>query len=211
MIAPDALWRELARAAARRRQSHLEWLLRQGVPAEAVLAIGGLIGVGRILRDAGGYQPDDQAGEPALILPVYERCGGLGSLEARVAAAVSGDWLDDDPGELVDLVALPIAEPTVTLRRRKAAAWWNAYAVRSGGGEEVTVHRTVWSWLLAGGRAAAAVPLSSRRAIPDLLRVGAVHAEDEEHAQDLAEEIRRAALRGVPLIRYPTAEHRHAA
>ena len=112
---------EWTRACGKQFDACVDWVRAKGIPAEMLCRIG----VERVIRDAGLYVPDE-AGIPALILPVEEG----DSLVDLLALFTNGDWA----------------------RRTGNGAMLGAESLDCEYcGFGVRVFRTPWSWLRAGG------------------------------------------------------------
>jgi hypothetical protein len=183
MSAAIELLRELGAAVDRINVAFFDRLRALGIPPAAYLA-GEWYGAARIQRIEGGlYEPvEADEGEAALLLP------------ARDPTCV-----------VVDLVAVPLAEPSrwatrrgvvgvLGLDRADYAAWMN---------EPLRLARTPFAWFAAGSGAGTCL-LDPRcwEARRILAEAHALIAEDETHAAELYKLQRRPEKRRFPPVRF---------
>lgn len=151
----------------------------------------------------------DSGGAWALLLPVHRHVWWQGEPEFRT-------W-HLDPGDVEDVLAIPLPPPGGGEPRGWGGRRWRRYA---GTGEVIggwaiglngTVHdpeprlyREPLGWLAAGAPLPrAAVVLRWSRAVLGALATCRPIAEDEAHAREIARRLKEHALRDLPEVRFP--------
>lgn len=173
---------EFERAKARLRPSHERWFRDQGVPLGALERAGGC-GVARVhFNPAGGWEPMDDGGVPAILLPAY-------TPDSEGMAPI-----------LYDLVAFRPSLPKEPSRRRQdavflgegeleLAAYWHL---------PIVVRADPMSWLRAN--ASGVVALDWYRAAHRLMEWEHLMGEDEATTAQLRKDLVRVALERVPRV-----------
>jgi hypothetical protein len=183
---------EFERAKGRIRSSHSQWMEQQGV-SEAALARAGGFGVGRAAFGAcGDWEPADEDGEPAIVLPCWTPEG-------------------EGPRVLYDLVAFRPGQPYLPARRRLDAAWLgeDEQATAAFWHLPLTVRTDALTWLRSGSKGI--VVLDWPRAVPHLLEMAELCGETDELTKILRVQLTRALLDRLPRISdLPRAKERSA-
>ena len=172
---------EFERAKGRIRPSHSQWMEQQGV-SEAALSFAGGYGVGRVAFGANGdWQPADEDGEPAIVLPCWTPDG-------------------EGPRVLYDLVAFRPSAPEHAARRRLDVAWLGGdeLAVSDFWHLPITVRADAMAWLRSGAKGI--VVLDWPLAVPHLLEMAELCGETEELTKILRVQLTRALLSRLPRI-----------
>lgn len=172
---------EFERAKARIRPSHSQWMDQQGITQEALVRAGGY-GVGRVAFGVhGDWQPADEDGEPAIVLPCWTPEG-------------------EGPRVLYDLVAFRPGNPELPARRRLDVAWLgeDELAVADFWHLPITIRTDAMTWLRSGAKGI--VVLEWARAVPHLLEMSELCGETEELTQILRVQLTRALLNRLPRI-----------
>ena len=161
----------------------------------------GLAGVASVIADVDGLYVPDDAGEMAVVLPVW--------------AAPISDALAflDDPGRLIDLVAWQPKRGAKLLMRRGIGAALGEEAIRAAhvSGSALRLYRNPGSWARAGAGSAGAVILDWSADL-GLLDLKGVVAEDVAHGTEVKLRLRalQRRIRRLPSIRVPIPESMHA-
>jgi len=175
---------EFDRARLRVRPHHLEWFDAHGVADAALKAAGGF-GVCRVAFSLdGSFEPADDEGEAAIILPAWTPSG------------------EGAPRVLYDLVAFRPRGPDFPCWRRRLDAVWlgeDELEIAAFWHLPLTLRASVMSWLKAGARGT--VVMDWTRAIPRLLEWGEVVAETDALTERLRDVLSRELLARLPIIR----------
>lgn len=164
----------------------------------AAISSMGLPGLAKIINLGGGlYTPNDEAGELAVILPVWDE---------HVPADLTVFF--NDPSRIIDLVAWSPRVPETLLTRRGIAASLGERAIRDAFVDlaPLRLFRTPSSWAKAGAESAGAVIIDWRADDLRLLDLQAIVAEDIDHGRDIRaalQRLRRRRALGMPQIRVP--------
>lgn len=157
-----------------------EWLLRQGVPATAIIMYPGPVGMNRVTLHGGRFFEPDEDGRLAFVQPVWP-----------------GDAFKGDP---IDIAAwFPKCPGRAWTRMGVGVFLGEANVVRARVYETpLSVYRSPLEWLQAGGHGAAI--LDALLARKDLMALGEVRAQSIEHGNEVDALLRSSVAVGTRVM-----------